>query len=229
MNQKSHTSAPLTLEKECVVENVPTSSEVPPRSLAEAIVDLPRQYIKVLTKPSVETFTQEMGKARWSMVWIQLAGNIIISVVYLLFLTLAPSLQALLGQSPLPWWDTPLGTMVTTPLVFFIEMGLFYLLARAFGGQGTFLAQCYVFLLLCVPLSLLGTIGLMLGVIPFAGVILFWVGALALGIYEIVLLVYALMAVHRLNGGKATGVFLMVVMLFIVGFALLSVVAAHLR
>src|SRR5438034_7357529 len=43
-----------------------------PRSIGQAIQELPNQYIRVLTKPSVQTFAEEMGKADWAMVWIQL-------------------------------------------------------------------------------------------------------------------------------------------------------------
>ncbi|MGZ3628858.1 MAG: hypothetical protein ACXVDN_14485, partial [Ktedonobacteraceae bacterium] len=43
-----------------------------PRSIGQAIQELPNQYIRVLTKPSRLTFEGEMGKADWAMVWIQL-------------------------------------------------------------------------------------------------------------------------------------------------------------
>src|SRR6266853_2633662 len=43
-----------------------------PRSIGQAIQELPNQYIRVLTKPSAQTFAEEMGKADWGMVWIQL-------------------------------------------------------------------------------------------------------------------------------------------------------------
>ncbi|HEU5369713.1 MAG TPA: hypothetical protein VFU69_14670, partial [Ktedonobacterales bacterium] len=37
----------------------------PPRSLWEAIKQLPKQYWRILTKPGAATFAEEMGKARW--------------------------------------------------------------------------------------------------------------------------------------------------------------------
>src|SRR2546425_13266010 len=36
-----------------------------PRPIGQAIQELPNQYIKVLTKPSAQTFAEEMGKADW--------------------------------------------------------------------------------------------------------------------------------------------------------------------
>src|ERR1700680_1241285 len=43
-----------------------------PLPLGEAVRQLPNQYIKVLTKPSILTFDQEKGKAAWNIVWVQL-------------------------------------------------------------------------------------------------------------------------------------------------------------
>jgi hypothetical protein len=41
-------------------------------SLIEAIGQLPRQYIKVLCRPSAQTFREEMGKASWVLdTWLE--------------------------------------------------------------------------------------------------------------------------------------------------------------
>src|SRR5229473_8184148 len=52
-----------------------------PRPIGQAIQELPSQYIKVLTKPSAQTFAEEMGKADWGMVWVQLIGLAIIGTI----------------------------------------------------------------------------------------------------------------------------------------------------
>jgi hypothetical protein len=91
-----------------------------------------------------------------------------------------------------------------------------YLLARAFGGQGSFLAQNYTTLLFSVPLTLLwGVLALVLGVIPLVGFPLFSVVALALFIYGLILQAQTLMAVHALSGGKALGVVVLTVLALI--------------
>src|SRR5215467_14082266 len=67
----------------------PPEAKVP---LAEAIQQLPRQYIKVLTKPSAATFAEEMGKASWSIFWVQLLGiTILSSALVLVELPLLPA------------------------------------------------------------------------------------------------------------------------------------------
>src|SRR5579884_2504730 len=64
----------------------------PPRAtplpLGQAIQQLPNQYIKILTHPSAQTFTEEIGKADWGIVWVQL----IIYAVIAAFLAFAGSL-----------------------------------------------------------------------------------------------------------------------------------------
>src|SRR6266566_1921628 len=53
-----------------------------PRPIGQAIQELPNQYIKVLTKPSAQTFAEEMGKADWAMVWIQLLALAILGTIF---------------------------------------------------------------------------------------------------------------------------------------------------
>jgi hypothetical protein len=179
-------------------------SPVTPLPLGVAIAQLPGQYMRVLLRPSSRVFAEEMGKATWSIVFVQLIAWTIIAAVL-----------GYLGNSiePLPTSDSALspstmqiladirfansyGLLVLTPALFFGWTGLMFLLAKAFGGEGRFLAQCYTTLLFQVPLGILGSI---LSVIPFAG----WLG-IVLFIYSLVLQVYATMGVHGLSGGKAT-------------------------
>ncbi len=177
-----------------------------PRSLSEEIKELPRQYLDVLTKPGVATFAAEIGKASWRMVWIQLLGWGVISMIlgwiahaifagisYRFAGSLSPEVMQQLSAS-----SNSYGGIIGVPLGFFIWMGLVYLLSKAFHGQGTFLAQSYTSLLFQAPL---GVISGILGLVPYFGLISF-----AVFIYGIVLQVFAIMAVHRLSGGKATAV-----------------------
>ncbi len=43
-----------------------------PLPLGQALRALPAQYLKIITRPSVQSFSAEKGKARWSSVWLQL-------------------------------------------------------------------------------------------------------------------------------------------------------------
>jgi hypothetical protein len=165
-----------------------------PLPLGEAVRQLPNQYIKVLTRPSVLTFDQEKGKAAWDIVWVQL---IILAVAFtvLSFLVTLISPEST-GQSG---GGSPLLSIILTPLIFFIGMGPYYLIAKAFKGEGTYLQQGYTALLFLAPLAII--VGILI-FIPILGGIVF----LALTVYANVLNIFSIMSVHRLTGGKATAV-----------------------
>jgi hypothetical protein len=190
----------------------------PPLSLWEAVKQLPRQYWRVLTKPGSTVFQQEMGKARWDVIWVQVVGYAVASAVLqmLVWLVIIAVLSSMFNSFPTePGQPSPsfavgflfvpipfiaIFTLVGTIGGFFLSQGIIYLLAKAFGGQGDFMTQAYAFLLFQVPI---GIGGLLLGLIPLVGSI----GSLA-AIYALVLETFEVMAVHRLSGGKAVAVVL---------------------
>lgn len=195
-----------------------------PLPLGEAIKGLPQQYIKGTTKPGVLTFAAEMGKASWDIVWVQLIGQTIILALLIYLHTLISR-----GFNPASFGTVglPLVSILIVPMSFFIGMGILYGLARAFGGQGKFVTQCYTYLLFSVPIGIVS--GIVFSLIPAAGSVI----AMALGIYAIVLTIFSLMAAHRLSGGKATAIVLIpagVVLLvaFALGILFFTLIAAAL-
>jgi hypothetical protein len=206
-----------------------------PRSIGQAIQELPYQYIRVLTKPSAQTFAEEMGKADWAMVWIQL-------LIWALVGTILGLIRAAIGLAGSSFVSNntfnPAAIMALTvsgstfsiiavPLTFFIVVGIQYLLAKAFQGQGNFLTQGYTYLLFEVPIAI---VSYLLGFIPILG----GIAGIALSIYGIVLNVFAIMAVHRLSGGKAAGVVLipiavLILLAFLCAFAIAAILIAASR
>jgi len=207
--------------------------------LAEAIRQLPQQYIRILTRPSAATFAEEQGKAAWNIVWVQLLGLGVISGL-LVFLILQIALPIVMNSASSSGSSTMAGVVaiiegfavgfaileiIAVPVSFFITSGIYYLIAKAFSGQGTFLAQSYSATLFYVPMAILS---LVLGLIPFLG----GLAGLALFVYEIVLGVYMMMAVHRIGGGKATAVVLMpaivlFLLLCVLGIIIAAAVGSH--
>jgi len=215
----------------------PPPSQATPLPLEQAIKELPSQYRKVLTQPSANTFAQEMGKASWNVVWAQLIGYAVISAIlsYITslimpnpFNTLGPTtLNPIMSQ--LIHWGLTLGLTPLIILSFFIGTGFRYLIAKAFRGQGTFLAQSYTDLLFSVPVGILSAL---ITRVPLLGGLV----AFGVSVYAIVLRIFSIMAVHRLSGGKATAVVLiplaaviLLVLLLVVGliFTLLAAGAIH--
>jgi hypothetical protein len=166
-----------------------------PLPLGKAIQQLPDQYIKVLTRPSALTFDQEKGKAAWDIVWVQL----IILAVGFTFFSFLVSLIFPGSTSQFGVGTSLLYLIILIPLIFFIGMGPYYLIAKAFKGEGTFLQQCYTALLFSTPVAVI--FGILI-FIPILGGIAF----LAIIVYSNVLNIFSIMSVHRLSGGKATAV-----------------------
>ena len=187
-----------------------------PRPLGQAIQELPTQYVKVLMKPGVQPFLEEQSKADWGVIWVQL-----------LFLGLLGSLIGFLQNAAIAPANSFAATLeylarfsiISVPLSFLITVGIQYLLARALRGSGTYKTQAYNQLLFTVPLTIVAYI---LQLIPFIGALL---GAVV-GIYEIVLNVYSIMATHRLSGGKAALAVLLPVIVLVVLATLVLIVLA---
>ncbi len=165
-------------------------------SRGSTLSQLPQHYLKALVKPSVTTYTQDKGDASWSLVWTQLmAWAILDAMLGLLVNFIYPQAT---GTTFARFFSmaTTIGLIVVVPLLFFLLMGIVFLLAKALGGQGTFLEQCNTSLYIQAPLGILSKL---LALIPVVGRVL----NSLLSIYGIVLQVFVIMAVHRLSKSKA--------------------------
>ncbi|HWZ17210.1 MAG TPA: YIP1 family protein, partial [Ktedonobacteraceae bacterium] len=99
--------------------------------------------------------------------------------------------------------------LVFTPVSFLAAGSILYLIARAFGGRGTFLEQIYTTLLFGVPLVILSYLLLL---IPATSS---WLPYLP-HLYSLVLFAISLMAVHQLSRGKAIAVILIPISILLV-------------
>jgi hypothetical protein len=191
-----------------------------PLPLWEAIRQLPRQYWYVLMHPKATTFLEQEGKAAWNIIWIQLLilgiveSLVLLVIVFLefvLFQALFPaSIKQFLNEAiPIVVLATVLFSLISVPISFFFGAGFYHLIAKAFGGRGTFLSYCYNYALIIVPLSIASVV---LSLIPCLGSL---VGSAA-GIYEIVLVIFMTMGIQRLSGGRASATVLIPVITGIV-------------
>ncbi len=210
-----------------------------PLPLAEALRQLPGQYWRAISRPAGATFANEMGKAGWGIIWVQI-------VFYTLFITLLNIISRLIqAQRPVPATNTsslspatiqalqnftnfivaitPYIELLYIPLSIFIGTGILFLLAKAFGGVGRFVQQLYCTLLFIVPLGLIVSIlSLLLSLLPVGGSLLVILFALANISYEGVLMGFMLMPVHRISGGRAAG---SVLILYGIAFLIVCVFA----
>ena len=176
-----------------------------PLPFGEAIRQLPRQYLRVLTKWSATTYAEEQSKASWGMVWLQMALIAILGIVnvYLPVGSTSPVTAILAG-------------IIVVPLVNFLLASLYYLLARAFGGRGTWVAHLYCWLLITVLLSVV--------LIPFNAIPVLVGFGRVLNSFSLWLTFLMLKGVHGLSGGKAWAVLLIPVGVIVV-IAVLVVIA----
>lgn len=189
----------------------------PARPLAVSIRDLPNQYRNVLTHPSDVTFAAEVPKADWQTVWVQLGILVVVGVILgLISSAIAGAVvHATTGSTSYAAAFSAFSVATTIsgaflnivfiPLFFFAGVGIQYLLAKAFNGQGTFLQQSYTHLLFKVPLDIASVIlGTILVFVPIVGGII----GFAIFVYQVVLNVFQIKAVHRLDTGRAAAVVL---------------------
>jgi hypothetical protein len=204
---------------------MPQQPQATPLPLGEAIRQLPAQYWRVITRPSSTTFAAEMGKARWNIVWVQIAFYIVLVTIIgvlsnvLVVSSRTNSLSSTNGTTLTPATAAAIqrllsfisilstyGQILLIPLSLFVGTGLLFLLAKAFGGNGKFLSQLYSSLLFLVPLSvLLNVLTLLLSLLPGAGSLLSFLAIFAYLSYEGTLLGMMLVPVHRLSSGRAAG------------------------
>ncbi len=198
-----------------------------PPQLSETIWQLPRQYIKVLCRPSAQTFREEMGKAGWGIVLIQFYLLIVITIVLSYLGHIIPS-SALHTTSAFSIGAYRLFAFLPSPYngiafilgSFLIGLSTAYLFSRLWRGRGRFLVHAYSLLLCTIPLV---TISGALLLIPATGslVILLTCLVFALFVYRMVLHGCIVMGVHGLSAGKATLIVLIIPMFFI-GLAMLG-------
>lgn len=198
-----------------------TREQPHPRPLGLAIIELPYLYLKALFTPFVRMFEYEGARASWGIVWIQILLLILIpgalglvrGLTHAAVIRSTSSTALYDSIASLVVGTSVIGTLLQTlivPIVFFIGVTIQFLLAKAFRGEGSYLAQSYTTLLYEVPLTIVSSVlSTVLVLIQFSGkLVVTPVVSLALFIYGIVLNVFAIAGVHRLTRGRATAVVL---------------------
>ncbi len=179
--------------------------------------DLWRRWNIVLRNPSVATFDTQHEGANWATILISLVALGFLQGVFGLITNL--EFHNVYGYNYSPFRN--FGDIIGTPIGFLIGAGILYLIARAFGGRGTFLTHAWLLSLAYVPLSAISAIA---GIIPFLGGLI----GLAAAIYMVFLAVYATASAHRLPVNTAIWVVLIPTLVAIALFFLLIVAAAAL-
>lgn len=171
------------------------------------------RMIDILTHPTnIPHYIAHLRGAKWStIIWLTLGLGILESVATFIGTQLygsnvgnVPGLGQLsssgqAGVDAVARLSGSHGNLLTTVVSFFLVSGLYWLLAKLLGGQGSFLESSWLFALISTPIIAASTL---LGLIPILGL----VAGVVLGIYQVVMTIFAMAAAHRLKIGKATAV-----------------------
>jgi hypothetical protein len=202
---------------------------------SQKITRLFQQWWHVITNPQKQTLSDEMGKATWKGVILQLLMLVIGTGLWFYLVSVMRSFPAFISSFPGVWLAS-LSLMAPNLLIplltVLLSIGILHGLALLFGGKGTLLQWTYTSLLFLVPLllveqilqTLFGTlifpllpfsmIGSMIGDLP-SSLIIIYIG---------ILHVFALGAVHRLNRKKAMMALLILVVLSLSSLWLLGII-----
>ncbi len=174
-----------------------------------------RKWVNVTTRPGATSFATELPTANWGDIWLTIIGlgvlTAITGAIGALYLpvtavpiagNMTPAYRQAFEQFMHPNPAAAIGNIIVVPIAFFIGVGILFLFAKLFGGTGTFLQQAYAFALFEVPIR---GVSALLSLVPYIGAPL---GGL-LGIYGIVLAVFAVSASQRLSTGKSVAVVLL--------------------
>jgi hypothetical protein len=204
--------------------NAPTPALPPPSGVSQWF----SVWKDAVTKPSDQTFAtlaaSPNAKLTTALLWVFLGALV---SAFLTSLVPNPALNGMLQNYGVDTTNVgggvgafvirvicgaPIAAVISV-VFFVIGVGIVYLLARMFGGRGTFDQLAYAFAAILTPFSLVsGVLGL-LSAIPFVG-LCFGILSLALLIYVIVLQVMAVKGVNQFGWGQAAASLLLPFLLF---------------
>ena len=195
---------------------------VPSESPAMSMMDT---WVSAITKPNVATFTriaaQPGATTSKALLWVFVA-SLVTSFVSFIAQAINGGTMASLRQflppeiaRELPVSGAPsfgFGTVICgapvaaifAVLGFVIGVALIQWVAKLFGGTGSFEKLAYTFSAITVPFSIISAVLTLIGIVPFIGILMGLIG-FVLSIYVLVLEVFAVQAVNKLDTGKAIG------------------------
>jgi ABC-type proline/glycine betaine transport system permease subunit len=167
-------------------------------------------WMKALTQPSVDTFTEEKEGASASKLLVAL---LLAGFVYALIKT------PLEGEAVVLLLE--LGTTMMTVVVEFMVLALIlFVIAKIVGGGGSFLDHCYLLSLPLVPLvfitSLFGRLSIAAPLLePLAPLGLEHIISIAISIYAFFLALLALQAAHNVRATHAINIALIALVVWV--------------
>jgi len=184
---------------------------------------------EAITKPSDQTFARiassPQAKSTTALLWVFL-GSLL--NIFLASLVQGAVVRQMLQNSDLgvdqfgggpgstlivAICGAPVGAVIST-VVFAVFVGIVQLVAKMFGGRGTFDQLAYAIAAIVTPFYLVSGLLALLGAIPYVGLCFGLIGLLA-GLYVLALEVMAVKGVNQFGWGEAAGSVFLPVLLFV--------------
>jgi len=121
-----------------------------------------------------------------------------------------------------------IGTVIMSPISFYLTTGMQFLGTRIFGGAGDFKTHAYLLALVMVPATVLGGVVSLLAFIPVIG-FLAGLAGFGISIFTIFLNVRLIKSAHNLSTGQAIGsIIIPPIVLSVIGGCILMTVGSSL-
>ncbi|MBN2114968.1 MAG: YIP1 family protein [Anaerolineales bacterium] len=177
-----------------------------------------------VTKPSEQTFSRialsPNAKLTTAFLWVFLGSLVSAFLSSLVQGQVMRQMMQSYGMEGLPQTTgntliaaicgAPVAALISV-LLFALVTGIIQVLAKMFGGRGTFEQLAYAFAAITTPFSLISGVLALLSAIPWVGACFGIVGLLA-GLYVVVLEVMAVKGVNQFGWGQAIGSFFLPVL-----------------
>lgn len=190
---------------------------------------LSRMY-DILTHPTnIPHYVAHLRGAKWStIIWLTVGLGLIESVATAIGGQMSSSgAVSIPGLSQLPLRGQAgleaasrlggnHGNLLTALIGLFLGSFIYWLLAKLLGGQGSYLQTAWLVALITTPINAASAL---LGLIPVVGLLV----GIVLGVYQVIMTIFAMAAAHRLTVGRATAVvliplaFAIALIIFIIG------------
>jgi len=158
--------------------------------------DVVNSWIAAVTKPSVQTFAAEVPRTSQNRLIMSVGLATVIAAV----------LGLIGGLFSGHLVSSFIGSLIFTPVGFFIGQGVIFLIAKLLGGNGSYMEQSWVMSTFWAPILIVGNIPIIGGILGLLG-----------GLYSLYLTYLALQPTHRMDSTKALTV---VGILFAIGLVL---------
>lgn len=116
--------------------------------------------------------------------------------------------------------------VIVTPVSFYLNNGINYIVALIFGGKGKFNSQAYISSLYFMPLGLIASLASFTSLIPKIGLYIFSIILLGISVFHILFTIRSFKVVHSFTTGRAVASVLSPLFLLLIPICIIGILMA---